>query len=281
MPPIPSQRARLKASSRLLMYSLLGMAVLSADVMIPLAASAASPAAATVKPVNEEMVAALQVLIERHPELIANALATAQKMQREERAEKLIGTVGPIIEHIRIDPNVPSVGPANGKLVVEFFDYNCHFCKQFAKTVEIPLLASRQDVHFFYVYAAILSEGSTRLAEISAAAFLQGKFKPVHDYLIASDTMRPTKELADAVIPDVVRIGHLDEAKLRRALADGSAAAIVKAHMAYTKNVDLTGTPTIWVNNQMGMGAIPYAQFLKVLDQPAQSSDPASKSPAS
>ncbi len=84
------------------------------------------------------------------------------------------------------DPNIPSLGNPNGDLtVVEFFDYQCPYCKKMA-----PELAQlvREDGHIRLVLKdwPVFGAMSTAAAEIALAAQYQNKYAEAHDALIGA-----------------------------------------------------------------------------------------------
>jgi protein-disulfide isomerase len=85
------------------------------------------------------------------------------------------------------DPDIPSLGNLKGDLtVVEFFDYQCPYCKKMA-----PELAQlvREDGHIRLVLKdwPIFGAISTAAAEIALAAKYQDKYAEAHDALIGAD----------------------------------------------------------------------------------------------
>jgi protein-disulfide isomerase len=85
------------------------------------------------------------------------------------------------------DPDIPSLGNLKGDLtVVEFFDYQCPYCKKMA-----PELAQlvREDGHIRLVLKdwPIFGAISTAAAEIALAAKYQDKYAEAHDALIGTD----------------------------------------------------------------------------------------------
>src|SRR3546814_1314754 len=115
---------------------------------------------------------------------------------------------------------VATVGNPAGKPIIEFFDYNCGFCKRFHSETATPLLAAG-DVKMILVHTPILVPGSERLAEFAAAANLQGKFEGAHHFL-SQHNARDVAE-ADKLIPELVTAAGLDRAKFDRSLNDGAA----------------------------------------------------------
>lgn len=85
------------------------------------------------------------------------------------------------------DPDIPSLGNPKGDLtVVEFFDYQCPYCKKMA-----PELAQlvREDGHIRLVLKdwPIFGPISTAAAEIALAAKYQDKYAEAHGALIGAD----------------------------------------------------------------------------------------------
>jgi protein-disulfide isomerase len=85
------------------------------------------------------------------------------------------------------DPEIPSLGNPKGDLtVVEYFDYQCPYCKKMA-----PELAQlvREDGHIRLVLKdwPIFGAISTAAAEIALAAKYQDKYAEAHDALIGAD----------------------------------------------------------------------------------------------
>ncbi len=78
------------------------------------------------------------------------------------------------------DPNAPVLGNPEGDVtVVEFFDYNCPYCRRAMSEVQ-GLLDADQDVRLVYREWPILGEGSVFAAKAALAAREQGKYEEFH-----------------------------------------------------------------------------------------------------
>src|SRR3546814_16465405 len=100
------------------------------------------------------------------------------------QADQLAASARPVAEAlIKGDAEVATVGNPAGKPIIEFFDYNCGFCKRFNSETATPLLAAG-DVKIILVHTPILGPGSERLAEFAAAANLHGTSEAAHHCLI-------------------------------------------------------------------------------------------------
>jgi protein-disulfide isomerase len=103
------------------------------------------------------------------------------------------------------DPDIPSLGNPNGNLtVVEFFDYQCPYCKKMA-----PELAElvREDGNIRLVLKdwPIFGDVSVSAAKLALAAKYQNKYAQAHDALIAADS-----KLTEAKIGDLLTGAGVD-----------------------------------------------------------------------
>lgn len=205
----------------------------------------------------------IRAILEANPEIVVNALNKHQANQQRQQAEQLATTARPIAEAlIKGDTQVAVVGNPEGKPIVEFFDYNCGFCKRFHNETATPLLAAG-DVKLILVHTPILGPGSERLAEFAAAAHLQNKFEGAHHFLIKHNA-RDAAE-ADKLIPELVAAAGLDRAKFDRALNDGAAKRQVEHNTQLSINAGVAGTPMIYANGQAMPGAVPLEDLKRIL----------------
>ena len=99
--------------------------------------------------------------------------------------------------------------PDGDVTVVEYFDYNCGYCRASLPNVA-QLIASDPKVKIVYRELPILAESSATAARFSLAAAEQGKFTAFHDALYAAG------QVTDATIAAAARTAGVD---LRRAAA--------------------------------------------------------------
>ena len=98
------------------------------------------------------------------------------------------------------DADIPSLGNPNGDLtVVEYFDYQCPYCKKMA-----PELAQllQEDGHIRLVLKdwPVFGAISTAAAEIVLAAKYQNKYAEAHDALIGADAKLTKASITDLLV---------------------------------------------------------------------------------
>ncbi len=200
---------------------------------------------------------ALEAILE-NPEIIFEAVAI---LEERERAAQAAG-VSTLLEEqgnlLRNDPNAPVLGSPDGDVtVVEFFDYNCPYCKQVMPEVE-ALIASDPNVRVVYREWPILGEGSVFAARAALAARAQGKYEEFHWAL-----MGQRGRIEEPVVLRVAAEVGLD---VERLLVDMNAPEIdehLTTSNALASTLGFTGTPAFVVGNALVPGYVP----LSVLEQ--------------
>src|ERR671919_854582 len=129
----------------------------------------------------------------KHPEVIMEALQILQARQKAAEAENLKRAIAERSEEILNDPAAPVGGNPSGDVtLVEFFDYNCPYCRRVAPTV-VELGESDPDLRPVYKEYPILGPGSQFAARAALASRRQGKYVAFHNAL-----MHATEQLTRA-----------------------------------------------------------------------------------
>ena len=160
----------------------------------------------------------------------------------------------------RLSEAVPHRGPSDGRVVlVEFYDYGCPSCREFAPQLTEVAEAYPNDVVIYYKQFPLAAhEHSKGAAQAALAAAKQGKFEEMHKKLFDAsqshahrreDLFRYAKELG------------LDMAKFE---ADYAAAeSQVNAEKKEGEDAGVQGTPTVYINGRQFEGP-PWAKYLKM-----------------
>ena len=107
----------------------------------------------------------------------------------KEQAEKLKVAITENAGEIYRDPNADIAGNPNGDItVVEFFDYNCGYCKRGLHDI-IKLVEGDPNVRVVFKELPILSKGSEEASRIAIAAGKQGKYWEVHRAMLETKGM--------------------------------------------------------------------------------------------
>ena len=153
----------------------------------------------------------------------------------------------------------PGTPPAGAKdpdvILVEFFDYNCPFCKKLAPALQ-ALLQSDPKVALVYKDWPILSDVSRYAARSALASGWQGK------YLIAHDVLMGASRLAsNAQVDALLRAAGIDMQKLKQA-SDAHGAeidALLRRNDTEVRALGIRGTPGLLVGRHIINGVYDVA----------------------
>jgi len=139
------------------------------------------PFPALAQEMNEERIKELTLeAIRENPQIIMEAVQILEDERAAAQAETGADVLKDQRQILEQDPNAPVLGNPDGDVtVVEFFDYNCPYCRKAASAVE-GLIEADPNVRLVYREWPILSEGSIFAAKAALAAREQGKYNDLH-----------------------------------------------------------------------------------------------------
>src|SRR5262245_38386281 len=129
---------------------------------------------------------AIEHYIRSHPEVVEEALKSLEMKRETERRVRIRQAIAAHHDELLHDPDSPVSGNPSGDVtVVEFFDYQCGYCKRVAGSVT-KLQQEDPGVRVVYKDFPILGEVSVFVARAALAAQAQGKHQVFHEALLAS-----------------------------------------------------------------------------------------------
>jgi protein-disulfide isomerase len=191
-----------------------------------------------------------------HPELLQEAMAELEKRQSLAEAEKHRAGVKEHAEIIFSSPRHVTIGNPQGDVtVVEFFDYNCGYCKR-AMDDMTNLLKTDPKIKFVLKEFPVLGEGSTQAAQVAVAVRMQDKtggkkYLEFHQKLLAG---RGPADKARAVA--VAKEIGLDMARLEKDMASEEVKATLQESFKLAEALGLNGTPSYVVGSDVVIGAV-------------------------
>ncbi|MGL5949045.1 MAG: DsbA family protein [Aeromonas sp.] len=154
----------------------------------------------------------------------------------------------------------PEVGNPKGSLtIVEFFDYNCGYCKRTHPLIE-QLLSEDKDIRYIHKHFPILSESSELASRAALAAQLlePSKYSAFHDKLY-----RQPGSLTAATIEQLAKASGLDWAKLNAKMNDSTVDQLISTNRGLAGSLSISGTPAFVIGDQILRGAPANLTYLK------------------
>ena len=198
---------------------------------------------------------ALEAILE-NPQIIMEAIAILEEQRDEAQAAAQAEVLSSQRDFLETDPNAPFIGnPDADAVIVEFFDYNCPYCKRAAADVK-ALLNADTDLRVVYREWPILGEGSVFAARAALAARAQGKYEEMHWGLME---LRGRAE--EASVLALARSVGLDMDQLLSDMQSDEVTSHLVASQQLAQGLGFTGTPAFVIGDALVPGAIPLSDL--------------------
>lgn len=199
----------------------------------------------------EEIVKAY--LIE-NPEVIRDALIELQVRQERGAITDTKAALVAVSDSLYKDPRDMSIGPKDAKVtIVEFFDYNCGFCKRSTQWMKTVIDEHPNDVRVIFKELPVL-DGRTKTSRSAAKAALaagrQGKYREMHFALMEGRglTAERVRNMAEEI--------GLDMAKFDKDMLGADLDTHINDNLALGQEIPaLTGTPFYVIGEEFVSGA--------------------------
>ena len=198
-----------------------------------------------------------------NPALLQEMIEKLQIAEREQQEKKSIAAIESNADILFRNKTDVVVGNPDGNVtMVEFFDYNCGYCKRSVADV-LRLTEEDKNLRIVMKEFPILSEGSQIASRAAIASKKQGKYWEFHLAMMASQGSIDGEEKVMAIAAeaglDVEKLKadmKADEATINKELAETQALAAA---------LGIGGTPAFVVDTKLLPGALPYEELASVV----------------
>lgn len=190
---------------------------------------------------------AIEKYIAQNPRKIIESVENMVKQEREKKTEESKGMAKEKFNEITSNSAMPFVGNKNGsKVVVEFFDYNCGYCKK-ADSEVAKAVHQDKNVKVILVNTPILSEQSFMAAKVSVAVFsaYPDKFADFHHKLI-----QMKKIGMDEALNLAASLG-IDKDKLKSYANSASVEEKLQNNYKIIQDIGIQGTPAFIIKGEL------------------------------
>jgi protein-disulfide isomerase len=185
-----------------------------------------------------------------HPEVIVEAMQRLQERRRSAEFDETRMLLEGRADEVFRDPASPVGGnPEGDATIVEFFDYNCPYCRRVAP---VMLQAEAADTRLRIVYKEfpILGPNSVFAARAALAAHRQGKYVAYHKSL-----MRAEGTANEATVLAVATEIGLDITRLKEDMESPEIRAAIERNLELAQTLRITGTPSFVIGDRIIRGA--------------------------
>jgi len=190
-----------------------------------------------------------------HPEVLEEAMAELSKRQATAEAEKHEAGIASNAEKIFNSPRGVMLGNKEGDVsFVEFFDYNCGYCKR-AMADMLDLMKTDPKLKIVLKEFPVLNEGSVDAAKVAVAVRMQDasgkKYLDFHQRLLGGrGPADKTRALAAA------KEAGLDTARIEKDMSSPEVRATIEENFKLAEAMGMNGTPSYVIGKQIVIGAV-------------------------
>ncbi|KCV81074.1 DSBA oxidoreductase [Actibacterium atlanticum] len=222
----------------------------------------ALPLAAWADGLDEDRIKELVLeTIRENPGIVMEAVAILEQRQADAAEVARADVLSNQRALLEQDTNAPVLGNPDGDVtVVEFFDYNCPYCRRAMDEVQ-GLMDADANVRLVYREWPILGEGSVFAAKAALAARKQGKYEEFHWAMMS---MNGRAEEA-SVLRVAAEVG-LDIDQLRLDMEAPEIDEHLTTSMSLAQSLGFNGTPSFVIGDELVPGFVEQPQLEEIVD---------------
>jgi protein-disulfide isomerase len=186
----------------------------------------------------------------KNPIVIREAIVNLQKQDAQAAADKAKEAVLTYRKELLDAPMSPVVGnPKADVTIVEFFDFQCGYCKKVASVLN-EIMKTDPNVRIVFKQFPVLGPNSILAAKVALAVHKQGKYEEFHNTLLA------TESLDENTVYGIVDKLGLNVSQIRQDIESESIQAEIESNYQMSSPLGITGTPGFVIGNKIAPGAL-------------------------
>ncbi len=207
--------------------------------------------------------AEVRAYILENPEVIRDAIVVLQEREGQAEALRDVALAQANADTLFRDGHSFVGGNPEGDItVVEFMDYQCGFCKRALPEVQ-ALLNTDSNIRYIIKEFPILGETSVLASRYAIAVKQVGGddvYKDIHNTL-----MEFQGDITPTALSRLSEAYALDHDAITVAMDSDEVTEIITQNRALANQLQITGTPTFVIEDQMLRGYVPSDQMLQIV----------------
>ena len=204
--------------------------------------------------------------IRENPQIVLEAVEILRLQDAEAQAQAQVNILTDQRDLIENDPNAPVLGNPDGDVtVVEFFDYNCPYCRRAMPVVQ-ELLELDPNIRLVYREWPILGEGSVFAARAALASRNQGKYEEFHWAMMGMNG-----RAEEASVLRIAREIGLDIDQLKADMNAPEVDEHIETTMRLTQALGFSGTPSFVIGENLVPGLVGVGELLDLVEETRES----------
>ncbi|MHA1560419.1 MAG: DsbA family protein [Alphaproteobacteria bacterium] len=198
-----------------------------------------------------------------NPEVLQEVVTELERQRINQQTAQQADAINLYQDLLFFSPRNAVIGNPNGDItLVEFFDYNCSYCKRALDDMN-RLIADDPGLRIVLKEFPVLGLGSTEAAQVAGAIVLLApdRYGEFHQLLLGTQA-QATGDLALAAAAEI----GLDVALIEAMVSSAEVSAVIEESYMLADALGLTGTPSYVLGNEVIVGAIGYDSLRGMID---------------
>jgi protein-disulfide isomerase len=183
-----------------------------------------------------------------NPSVIVDALEKYREQHNKRKTADQARAIKKYSDYIYSEKRPYAGNPEGDVTVVEFFDYNCGYCRKALKDI-LEILDSDKNVRFVFIEAPILNRASDIAASWALAAREQGEYFEFHKKIMQHKGYKSENTLRK-IASDI----GLDVSRLRRDAEKEATEKEINKNLRISMEVGVRGTPAFIIDGNLHGG---------------------------
>lgn len=198
----------------------------------------------------------------KNPEIlleVSQVLDAKQKQTEAEQRDKALAENADAI--FRAPHDFVAGNPKGDVTLVEFFDYNCGWCKKGFPEV-LSLIEKDKSLRVVMKEFPIFGGDSDYAAKAALAAMKQGKYWELHSALLSHEG-----KVTSAVVDETAKATGLDMEKLKADMESPEVAKAIAENQALARTLAINGTPAFIIDTHVTPGYLPASDLMAAIEE--------------
>ncbi len=209
---------------------------------------------------RQEIEAIVKDYLLNNPEILqemSQSLEQKLKQTEDEQRKKALVSNGELI--FRDKSDFVAGNPNGNVTMVEFFDYNCPWCKKDFADV-MALIGEDKELRVVLKEFPILGPDSEYASKAAIAAGYQGKYLQLHTALFQHEG-----RITDETVDELASAQGLDMGSLKKDMGSPQIGEIIERNRALAQSLAINGTPAFIINDQLFPGYLPKDELANAI----------------
>ncbi|BAO45237.1 DsbA family protein [Thiolapillus brandeum] len=208
-----------------------------------------------------EVKALIGSYLKENPEVVIEAIQAWRSKQEAAESAMISESIKELMAEAKNTASPVWGNPKGDVTVVEFFDYNCPYCKSVFPSMH-KLVKEDGNIKVVMKEFPVLGENSVYAAKAALAAQKQGKYEQFHSRMMSKDS----RLSRDGVIAAAKQVG-LDVDRLKKDMESSEVQEELDRSSIWAQRLGIGGTPAFVIGEELIPGAIDGGQMKRYVEK--------------